>query len=128
MIESEAKYLIGKTSDCRFVKNNKEDATLISEVLEIPIYNRLLRSNPNIQMICQYMLNLGKIHQRIETAYGEENQNIPDVCLDDVAAIIENHKHEDSGMIAENLFDFILSAQEEAFRYGYYKAIQDGEL
>lgn len=75
----------------------------------------------------KYVFNLGRIIERINKSMNEEDENIPDICLDDIAAIIDIglQKGCDPKKISGDLFDLILAIQREAFRYGYYAALQN---
>lgn len=74
-----------------------------------------------------YVFNLGRIIERIKKSMGEEYENIPYICLDDIAAIIDIglQKGHDPKKISDDLFDLIFAIQREAFRYGYYAALQN---
>lgn len=71
-----------------------------------------------------YLFYLGRLAERIEKSLGEQLENIPDTCLEDIAAIIAAQKDQPATKIAESLAEYIFTMQKKAFRYGYYVALE----
>lgn len=75
-----------------------------------------------------YLLNLGQILERIDKAVGEEYENLPEINTNEMRDIVEKYKNNPPADIAEKLFDCVFSMQREAFRYGYYAALENEKV
>lgn len=117
MTEQEVERLLSATDTCKYIKSNgSAESSLIHKALKICGEDRHCTG--------MYLLNLGRIIEKVSIAFGEEYKNLPEINLDDIAQIVEAGKGNSFTDISDNLFEYLFAMQREAFRYGYYAALE----
>ena len=117
MTEQEVDRLLSATDTCKYIKSNgSAESSLIHKVLKTCGEDRHCSG--------MYLLNLGRIIERVSKAFGEEYKNLPEINLDDIEQIVEAGKGKSFDDISDDLFGYLFDLQREAFRHGYYAALE----
>lgn len=84
---------------------------------------------PNVEadlLLLESAFNMAQVLGRVEKALDDDGEAaVPGVTLDEIEDILEANQGRSIQVIADALYDYAVAAVDEAFRYGYYAALEN---